>query len=115
MLELLNVLSILVAVAAAGWLVGVFLLRLICVSLTVFSIVTLLLAGQGEQDPLAPLGLGALAIAFWIAWQLLYRARYGWWRSPRAATMADRMGGLSRRGWCQRPAQRGGQRVGRSR
>lgn len=98
--DLLNVFAILVTAGLTVWLVGVMLLRMICVSLAVFAVVTLLLAGQGEQDPAAPFGLGALAGCFWMAWQVLHRLRYGWWRSARAAWL---LSGRCRPRW--RPAR----------
>jgi hypothetical protein len=45
----------------------------------------LLLAGQGDQSPWAPVAFAGLGAECWAAGHVLHRARRGWWASPLAA------------------------------
>jgi hypothetical protein len=57
--------TVLLPVAAVGWLV--------------FAGVGLLLAGQGDPSPWAPVAFAALGAGCWAAGHVLHRARRGWW------------------------------------
>ena len=50
-----------------------------------FAGVGLLLAGQGDQSPWAPVAFAALGVGCWAAGHVLHRARRGWWATPIAA------------------------------
>jgi hypothetical protein len=65
--------------------VGSLLLRAAAFGWFVFAGVGLLLAGQGDQSPWAPVAFAALGAGCWAAGHVLHRARRGWWAAPMAA------------------------------
>jgi hypothetical protein len=71
--------------ARAGLVRGSVLLRVAAFGWFVFAGVGLLLAGQGDQGPWAPVTFAGLGVGCWAAGHVLHRARRGWWATPMAA------------------------------
>ena len=109
MRDVMTAAGVLIVLGVPAWYVGSLLLRAAAFAWLVFAGVGLLLAGQGDPSPWAPVAFAALGVGCWAAGRVLHRARRGWWASPMAARVLA--GRLPRR-YRDAPAPQAGPRTG---
>jgi hypothetical protein len=85
MRDVMTAAGVLLVLGVLAWYVGSLLLRAAAFGWFVFAGVGLLLAGQGDQSPWAPVAFAALGAGCWAAGHVPHRARRGWWATPMAA------------------------------
>ena len=84
MRDVLTAAGVLLVLGVLARYVGSLLLRAAAFGWFVFAGVGLLLAGQGDQSPWAPVAF-ALGAGCWAAGNVPHRARRGWWATDRRA------------------------------
>src|SRR5512132_3381918 len=95
MRDVMTAAGVLLILGTVVWYVGSALLRAAAFGWYVLAGVGLLLAGQGDHSPWAPVAFAGLGAECWAAGHVLHRARRGWWASPLAARVSS--GRLPRR------------------
>jgi hypothetical protein len=77
MRDVMTAAGMLLVLGVPAWYVGSLLLRAAAFGWFVFAGVGLLLAGQGDQSPWAPVAFAGLGLGCWAAGHVLHRARRG--------------------------------------